>query len=289
MLMDLRRLSYFLAVADQGSFTGAAMALHVSQPALSLAVKELEADLGARLLHRPARPITLTPAGEALLGPARQALRDIDSGRAAVAAVLGLEAGSLSLCCLPTLAADPLAEMIGRFRQAHPGVLIDLAAPEDTAELLELVRNGRCELGIAGNEHLDDLVCQVVATQRLVAILPPGSPALPVPLSLGHLAGTPLVTTPVGTSSRGLLEDGFARAGVTPTVAVVTAQRDAVLPLVLAGAGAALVPEPLAVVAHQLGAVVGWPDPPLIREVGLLHRRGPLAPAAQRFLQLAAA
>ena len=72
-----------------------------------------------------------------------------------------------------------------------------------------------------------------------------------------------------------------------PSVAVVTAQRDAILPLVLAGAGAALVPEALAEVAALLGAAVVRPDPPITRQVSVLHRPGPLAPAAQRFLGLA--
>jgi LysR family carnitine catabolism transcriptional activator len=287
--MDLRRLGYFLAVAEHGGFTAAAGAITVSQPALSLAVKELEAELGTELFLRLGRRVVLTPAGEALLDPARQALRDVETGRAAVAAVTGLSAGSLTLCSLPTLAADPLAGLIGRFRQAHPGVRIDLVAPEDTADLLDLLRSGRCELGIAAPEDRPaGLEARVVGRQQLLAILPPGSPIPPGAPLLGGLDGVPLVATPEGTSSRRLLEEGFADAGLIPSVAVVTAQREAILPLVLAGAGAALVPEPLAEVAAQLGAVVVRPVPAISREVAILHRPGPLAPAAQRFLELAA-
>jgi DNA-binding transcriptional LysR family regulator len=286
--LDGRRLGYFVAVADHGSFTAAAKALFVSQPALSLAVKELEAELGTGLFHRLGRQVVLTPAGEALIGPARQALRDIETGRAAVAAVIGLESGSLTLGCLPTLAVDPMAGLIGRFRQAHPGIRIDLAAPEDTADLLDLLRSGRCELGIAGtDDRPSDLQGQVVAEQLLLAILPPGSPVPAGPRALGGLEDMPLVATPQGTSSRQLLEEGFAETGAMPSVAVVTAQRDAILPLVLAGAGAALVPEALAEVAALLGAAVVRPDPPITRQVSVLHRPGPLAPAAQRFLGLA--
>ena len=68
---------------------------------------------------------------------------------------------------------------------------------------------------------------------------------------------------------------------------MVTAQRDAILPLVLAGAGAALVPESMAVFAEQLGAVVVRPDPPAVRELALVHRAGALSPAATRFAKLA--
>jgi hypothetical protein len=73
-----------------------------------------------------------------------------------------------------------------------------------------------------------------------------------------------------------------------PQVAVVTAQRDAILPLIPAGAGAALVPGPSATVAQALGAQVIQPDPPIVRDVVVVHRAGPLAPAAARFLDLAA-
>ncbi|HUA95902.1 MAG TPA: LysR family transcriptional regulator [Acidimicrobiales bacterium] len=283
-----RRLEYFVAVADHGSFTAAARTLFVSQPALSLSVKELETELGTELFHRLGRQVVLTAAGAALLGPARQSLRDVETGRAAVAAVLGLTAGTLSLGCLPTLAADPLAAMIGRFRRLHPGIRIDLAAPEDSVDLLDLLRSGRCELGIAvADDRPGDLEGRVLCTQELLAIHPPGTPASVAKEALGGLANVPLVATPVGTSTRGMLDDAFAAAGAVPAVAVVTAQRDAMLPLVLAGAGAALLPEPLATEAARLGAVVGRPSPPVTRAVSILHRPGPLAPAARRFLQLA--
>ena len=119
--MDLRRLRLFLAVVDEGGFTRAAQAEFVSQPSVSQAIRELEAELGTPLFHRVGRGVTLTAAGEALVGPARQTLRDVETARAAVAAVGGLEAGRLDLCALPTLAVDPVAPLTGAFRTAHPG------------------------------------------------------------------------------------------------------------------------------------------------------------------------
>ena len=105
--MESRRLRHFLAVADHGGFTAAAQAVYVSQPALSLAVKELEAEVGASLFIRNRRTVRLTAAGEALVGPARQVIRDLETGQAAVAAVAGLVAGNLTMASLPTLVADP--------------------------------------------------------------------------------------------------------------------------------------------------------------------------------------
>ncbi len=154
--MDARRLQHFVAVADHGGFTAAARAVFVSQPALSLAVKELETELGTALFARAGRKVQLTAAGHALLGPARQVLRDLETGRAAVAAVTGLESGNLTLASLPTLAADPVATLVGEFRRQHPGIRIDLAAPEDSSDLLDLVITGASELGVTEAHGVPD-------------------------------------------------------------------------------------------------------------------------------------
>jgi len=286
--MDLRRLTYFLAVVDHAGFTNAAKALYVSQPALSLAVRQLEEEVGTELLYRLGRGVRLTPAGEAFVGPARQALRDLEIARASAASIAGLEAGTLSLGSLPTLAADPLADLVGRFRRAHPGVIVDLAAPEDTADLVALLRDGRCEIAISEPVSLPEtLSTYALGDQRLLVILPPGTRRRRRSLPVEELETVPFVATPEGTSSRRLLDEAFAAVGLVPNVAVVAAQREAILPLVAAGAGAAMVPEALAERASRLGAVIATPRPQITRKVVLAHRPGPLAPAAQRFLELA--
>jgi LysR family carnitine catabolism transcriptional activator len=287
--MDSRRLQHFVAVVDHGGFTAAAKATFVSQPALSLAVKELESDLGTLLFDRVGRRVQLTAAGVALVGPARQVLRDLQIGLAAVLAVNGLESGSLSLACLPTLAADPTAALVGQFRSHHPGVRVDLAAPEDTRELFEMVESGTSELGIT--DALDvpvTLVATELGSQVLVFILPPGDTSRRTKSgALADLESTLFVASPEGTSTRRLLDKQLELVGLRPKLAVVSAQRDANLPLVLAGAGAALVPESTAVIAKQLGAVVVRPDPPAVRRLALVHRDGTMSPAATRFVELA--
>lgn len=286
--MDLRRLTYFLAVVDHGGFTKAAKAIFVSQPALSLAVRELEEEVGTELLYRLGRGVRLTAAGEAFAGPARQALRDVEVARASAASIAGLETGSLALGSLPTLAADPLADLVGRFRAAHPGVIVDLAAPEDTADLVALLRDGRCEIGLAEPVALPEtLATHELGAQRLLVILPPGTRRSRRALSVEELERVPFIATPEGTSSRRLLDEAFAGVGLTPNIVVIAAQREAILPLVAAGAGAAMVPEALAHRASRLGVVVATTRPRITRRVVLIHRPGPLAPAARRFLELA--
>src|SRR5436309_11349261 len=122
--MDLRQVEYVLAVVEQGSFTKAAAAVDVSQPSLSDGIRRLESELGVRLFHRLGRTVVLTDAGRAFVGPARQLLRDRDVLLESVGDVRGLEAGTIDVAALSTLAADPLGRLVGRFREVHPGVAV---------------------------------------------------------------------------------------------------------------------------------------------------------------------
>jgi DNA-binding transcriptional LysR family regulator len=283
--MDLRKLALFLAVVDEGGFTRAAEAAFVSQPSVSQAIRELEAELGTPLFHRVGRGVVLTPAGEALVGPARQALRDVEAARAAVQAVGELETGRLDLCALPTLAVDPVAPLVGTFRTAHPGIAVRLADADGPAEVAASVASGDVEVGITVETGATAALRSfALGRQELVAVLPPGASAPARGLTALELARHPIVATPRGTSTRELLDDALAIAGVTVDFAVVTAQREAVMPLVVAGAGATLLARPLADIAARLGAVVAPMRPKVTRAVVAVHRNAPLSPAAAAFL-----
>jgi LysR family carnitine catabolism transcriptional activator len=286
--MDFRKLGLFLAVVDHGGMTRAAEAAYVSQPSVSQAIRELERELRTELFHRIGHTVVLTAAGEALVGPARQAMRDIETAEAAVAAVAGLAAGHLDLVALPTLAVDPLAPLVGAFRAAHPGVTVVLADPVDADDLAGLVTTGASEVGVTVTPPASSaLIAHQIATQDLLAVLPPSTELPRQYARIQELARFPLVAAPAGTATRRQLDDAFAAAGVAPEIAVVTAQREAILPLVLAGAGATLFPRPMADDAARLGATVVPLRPRLTRPVFVLHRARPLSPAATAFLEVA--
>jgi LysR family carnitine catabolism transcriptional activator len=286
--MDIRKLSLFLAVAEHGSFTRAAAASYLSQPGVSQAVRELETELGTPLFDRVGRRVRLTAAGEALAVHAREAVREIDAGRDAVAAAVGVETGRLALACLPTLAADPTAGLVGAFRRAHSGIRVELGAPVDPEDLLAMLRGGVVELAVTERPHATrGLVTASLADQDLVAVLPPGSTPPDGAVALRDLARQPLIVTPPGTSSHRILTDAIERAGAELEVAVQTAQREALLPLVLAGAGATLLPRPVAQIAATLGAVVATTKPALRRAITLVHRDTVFSPAAAAFWALA--
>jgi DNA-binding transcriptional LysR family regulator len=287
--MDERRLRYFITVVDEGSVTRAAQRLRIAQPSLSQALRAFESELGVQLFHRVGRGLRLSSAGEALLGPARQILRTIDEARDAISGVLELQKGLLEIAALATLAVDPMATLIGRFRARHPGVEVRVIEPESADGVRALVRDGACELGAAHLPLRDQqLAAHPLGEQELLFVLPPNAASDDErPLGARELADTPLVVSPPGTSTRILLEQALTRVGATPTIAVQTAAREAIVPLVLAGAGAALLPAPLAREAQRRGATVRSARPKITRTVGLVHRRSALTPAAAAFTALA--
>lgn len=288
--MDERRLAYFLAIVEEGGMSRAARRLHISQPSLSQSLGSLERELGATLFDRVGRGLRLTAAGHALVGPARQALRSIDAARDAVGEVGALLAGTLEIAALPTLAVDPLAELVGRFRTEHPGVVVHVREAESPAGTAALVREGGCELGLS---HLplpqEGLLTIELGVQELLFVLP-----ATIDVGVGRrgispaaLARVPLIVSPPGTSTRMLLDQAMEAAGVMPKVAVQTDAREAIVPLVLAGAGGALLPAPLALEAQRRGAQLRAARPRIARAIGLVRRAGTLSPAARAFLALA--
>lgn len=162
---------------------------------------------------------------------------------------------------------------------SHPDVTIRLADPADGPALDALVASGDVEVGvtIGTGAHLG-LEVRPLGRQDLLAVLPPGTAPPGRWITVPQLASFPLVTAPTGTATRNQLDEAFAGAGTVPHVAVTTAQREAILPLVLAGAGATLFPGPLAEEAAALGAVVVPVQPRLTREVVVVQRPGPLSP-----------
>jgi DNA-binding transcriptional LysR family regulator len=284
--MEIRQIEYVVGIVEQGGFTRAADALHVTQPALSEGIRRLEAELGLELFHRVGRRALLSSAGEAFLEPARQVLRDLGVLRTSVAAVGGLTAGTLDVVALPTLAVDPLATLVGSFRHAHPDVLVRVDQPEDAAAVATRVRSGRSEIGLTELPVAQPgLVSRQLTEQELIVVLPPGSPlARRRRLTTADLASVPLVTSPPGTSTRGLIDAAFAAIDDAPLIAVETDQREAIVPLVVAGAGASVLPRPQAEAAALFGATTVPLSPRLVRSVGLIWRDGPVSPAARAFI-----
>lgn len=288
MGVDVRQLEYFLAVADNGGITRAAEVLHIAQPSLSQAIRALERELKEPLFHRVGRGMVLAPAGEALIGPARQALRSVEHAREVVENVHTLAAGRLDICALPTLAAEPVASWVGYFRRLYPAVFTRIDEFDETAAVAEAVRSGGSELGFSTFPvSMTGLQGSVLSQQYMVLISPPGWPGTTsTTVSLEEIAKLPVIVDGRHTSSWLQIEQTFERLGLSLNVAAEVRHPSSTLHLVLAGAGATFLPLRLAMQAHRLGAVVQATDPPITRRVGVLYRPNELSGSAKAFLDL---
>lgn len=285
--MDLRQVEYFLAVVDHASTRRAAAALHVAQPSVAQGIRTLEQELGTQLFHRIGRRLVLSPAGKEFVRPARQILRDVSTVHSVVADALGPSRGRLDLVAEPALSVDPVAPLIGAFRRRKPGVTVRLVEPPDEAMLTTMLRDGDGELGFAYlPQPAAGLEVREAGVHEMFLVFPPGA-ALDGngPVALHELSGLPMVVVPKGSAQRDFFDRALAAAGARPRLAVQTAHREAIVPMVLAGAGATLLPRTRAEEAARRGAVIRPIDPPISRPIGVLHRPGLLSPAARAFLE----
>jgi len=295
--MDLRRLEYFLAVVEHGRVTVAANELHVAQPSLSQAIRALERDLGAELFVRNGRGLTPTPAGLALVGPARRVLRDLAAAKAAVGDVIELTAGWLDIATHDRLGFDPLASVLAEFHRRHSGVPVRLHEPRTVAELIRTLVEGRCELGLAytgpnqlagdhttGEGEHATLVVRRIGHHDVWVLLPPESD-VPDPLPLAALDGRVVIDSMTGFGAvRTTVREAMRAAGVRMRSGVRTRHLEAIAPLVLAGAGVAFTSPGYAREAARTGVVARRLEPRIGCDFALLHRSGALSPAAREFV-----
>jgi len=133
--MLLRHIRYLTAVVDNGSFTRAAQVLHVSQPALSQQIKELEDRLGAQLLDRSGRQVRPTDRGAVYLRYVRHILEELDEAARAVRDVEDLSTGSLRLGVTPTVASYLIGPLVQRFRSSYPGISLSIRVASQQEEI----------------------------------------------------------------------------------------------------------------------------------------------------------
>lgn len=256
--MRYRRLVYFVAVAEELSFTRAAERLHMAQPPLSQQIGLLEKDLGVTLFDRSRRSIRLTPAGVAMLPEARRLLADLDETERMVRRVADGALGRLSLGFVPSAVNGRLPDVLRAFRADHPDVeLVLRELPPDP--LLAAVSSGRLDLGVLYRPVAADGLAEIlVAREPLVLAVPEGHPAAgTATVALADVATEPFVM-PEQHDVPGLhatIAGAFADAGIAPRIA----QRgvwlvQTVLALVAAGIGLALVPSSSATL-HRPGVV----------------------------------
>ena len=279
--MLLRHIRYFLAVAEHGGFTRAAAALHVSQPALSQQVRQLEETLGVELFDRSGRSTRLTDAGTAYLQHARRALLDLEAGRRALHDVQDLSRGSLRLGVMPTLASSLVGPLVAAFHQAHPGIGLDIhEMPQERIEALLI--DDRLDLGIAFDRASSaDVATEALLTETLALVVGHEHPnAHRRSMALQALDRESLVLLSGEFATRRQIDRRFRQHAVRPHVAIEANAVDAVLEIVRHTRLATLLPAAVAQ-GSDLRAIALRPAL-LERTVVLLQRKGAYQAAATR-------
>ncbi|GAB2948361.1 MULTISPECIES: LysR family transcriptional regulator [Streptomyces] len=247
-MIEARHLRVLRAVAATGSFSAAGRELGCTQPAVSQQMKALESSVGTPLLVRGGREMRLTQAGEALVRHAAGILAGLTAAEEEVAAIAGLRAGRVRLVSFPSGSSTLVPTALAALRAAHPGTRVSLEEAEPPRSV-ELLREGDCDIalafryeGAAGAEEWEDLVVRPLLTDRLVGLVPQGHRlARTRSIGIGELAGEPWIAG--CPRCRGQLVRVCESAGFTPRIDFATDDYPAVVGLVGAGLGVAVLPE----------------------------------------------
>jgi DNA-binding transcriptional LysR family regulator len=249
--METRHLEYFVAVAEELSFTRASQRTFAAQSTVSAAIRALEADLGTALFERSTKRVILTPAGEVLLPRARAAIDAIAAARGSVAGSAAGIRGRLRVGIFTSLELLDLPRLFGNYRSRYPLVDLQLAASTSgSTGLTDDVRRGRLDAAFVGLPRLDlyELDPLVLSTTELVAVLPLDHPlASAKRVALAQLVDEHFVDTPPGFANRVVLERALAQAGLTRTVSTTISDFGDVPRYVAAGLGIAVIPRSIVV------------------------------------------
>lgn len=287
--MNVKQLRAFVAVATYQSFAQAGEHLHLSQPALSLTIKNLEEHLGGTLLSRTTRSVSLTPEGEVLLPLARQLLADWDNTEELLRQRFTLQLGRVSIAAMPAFAGNLLPPVLKVFRERYPRVNVSVHDVINE-QVLELVRHRRVELGIGFEpETGEPLLFKPLYLDRFVAVVPTDSPLAQQPqVRWQELLKEDFITLQRPSAVRLLLERHVAADHGKLAVAFESHQLSTIGRMVANGLGVSAVPALCIGQMRELGAqCVPLVAPSIERRIGVIlladHK---LSAAAQAVLDV---
>ncbi|MFE9023142.1 LysR family transcriptional regulator [Streptomyces sp. NPDC007808] len=273
-MIEARHLRVLRAVAATGSFSAAGRELGCTQPAVSQQMKALEASVGTPLLVRSGREMRLTQAGEALVRHAAGILAGLTAAEEEVAAIAGLRAGRVRLVSFPSGSSTLVPAALAALRAAHPGTRVSLEEAEPPKSV-EMLREGDCDVALAFRYEgaagapageWDDLVVRPLLTDRLVALVPERHRlARARAVAIEDLAAEPWIAG--CPRCRGQLIEVCEGAGFTPRIDFATDDYPAVVGLVGAELGVAVLPQLAVESVRPRGARTVTLEPAVRREI----------------------
>jgi DNA-binding transcriptional LysR family regulator len=292
-MFDLRQLRYFVAVAEALSFTQAAQQLHISQPPLSQQIQSLELDLGVKLLDRTKRRVALTEPGRLFLDEARKILAQADASRELVAEAAAGFTGHLRLAYTVSVSFHPaLPQTLLRFSQASRGVRVQLSEMYTGAQY-NAILNDQIDVGFVRAEPRSDNIArllhiEVVDHEPLIVAMPSAHRlAQRESVQMFELAGERFVAQPrvLAATLYDRLMVLASKADFRPKIRQEAQQVTALLPLVAAGLGLALVPASLSVVKLAGVSFVALDDPNATMLLAVARRADNRSPVLESFLR----
>jgi DNA-binding transcriptional LysR family regulator len=285
--VTFRQLRVFTEVARQLSFARAAEALHLSPPAVTMQIKELEAQIGLPLFERSGRAVSLSTTGEYYLVYAKRLLATLKDAEDAMARFRRLETGLLTIGLVST-AKYFVPRLLARFRQEHPGVDVRLQVSQNREQLLALLHANECDLAVMGRPPKEMATrAEPFAPHPLVFVAPPDHPLL----RLGHppaeaLAPYPFIVREQGSGTRSAMDAFFREHRVEPRLQMELASNETIKQSVMAGMGLSFLS------LHTVGlelrtGLLAWLEvegTPVLRSWNLVHPLSKLlSPAAEAF------
>lgn len=278
-MLDLRRLRYFLTVAEELHFGRAALRLHLAQPPLTRQISALETELGFRLFDRTSRTVTLTAQGRYFLPYARAVLEQVDLAEVIARKLSAGSAGQLSLGYASSVAlSDIFSQAIQAFAQRFPAVQLTLVEGASGSQWSQIV-DGRIDIGLSrltpphGQSQVQALS---LGDEPLVAALSSDDPLASLEqVSLAQLSAQPLILFPAdyGSGLNEAIEQLYQRNGLALTPGPAGRQITSIIALVAAGQGVALVPECTRTLAKKGVVYRPLTDPEATAQLLMLTRK----------------
>ena len=258
--MDIRQLKAFVAIAESGTFTAGAVRVHVTQAAISMQIRQLENETGARLFVRAPRRVILTEAGEKLLERAYVILREHDAALEEMAALTGAHKGRLRIGSASAMvSADPLPQILRELKNVHEAVETSVSSGTSEA-LVQQVLAGELDVAFVSLPvEARGIQTELLNEDYLVAIASPRHKlANQKVVSAYALAGEKLILGEHGGNTRRLIDQFFAQAGVTPKVIMELSRLAAIKRMVEEDMGVGIVPLQSVEEEVAQGNVVRW-------------------------------
>jgi DNA-binding transcriptional LysR family regulator len=288
--MNVSQLRTFVEVVDRGSFSEAARAMGLSQPAVTMQIQGLEADLDTTLLERRYRRVDLTDAGRSLLPTARKVLAELEQARTAIERLSDTVGGHLELAVSTTPGQYILPRLLGSFLRAYPDVTVSLRV-YDSADVVTHVESGAVHLGMTGARIPRAKVdFEPMGVDQLLVICPTDSAlAGRSHAMLAEIAEFPFIARESGSGTRMVVEQALREGGVDPSdlnIVMELGTSEAIVNAVEGGMGVGVVSHWMADKALTLGTVaqVVAPGFPVARPFYAVVPRGVRSRAADALL-----